>query len=262
MAQPPTSPASPPSEESQGSAKQATGTLWAGLPPRSSRRLTKGRLWTYKILAVPLNWLVHALWASDRVASVTMTPAARELLERSEPIIPCFWHDRLAWGLRFLFRHTPGQHRWCLLVSPSVDGELVAQVMRSWNVRIVRGSATRTGGKAIRDLYRVGKREGLSLVILPDGPHGPARQAKPGAVMLSQLSGAPILPISYSASPCLRLKSWDRLMIPLPFARITIAVGDPLTVPRDLASADIEPMTKKLEAALDEVTLVSEGTTR
>jgi hypothetical protein len=91
--------------------------------------------------------------------------------------------------------------------------------------RSVRGSATRSGVKAMRGLYRAISRDRASPVVLPDGPTGPRRVCKPGSLLLAQLSGAHIVPIACAAAPEWRLRTWDRMLVPPPFARVRIAVG-------------------------------------
>ena len=90
-------------------------------------------------------------------------------------------------------------------------------------------------------------------MLTPDGPSGPPLRAKPGAVMLAQLSGAPILPMACAVDRAWRLSSWDRLILPQPFSRVVMAYGAPLSVPRELSSAELDSYTQQLQLALDEV---------
>ena len=232
------------------------GSLWSGIPDCSTRRLTRRRMLTYRLSAPIFNAASVATVKSWRVRT-SATPAAMRALEGEQPVIPCFWHRRSFASIPYLLQTAQGGRRYCLLVSPSVDGELVAQVARYWDVDVVRGSATRTGGKAIRNLYRRLSKDGSSPLIAPDGPHGPAHEAKPGAVMLAQLSGAPILPMAFATDRPWTLKSWDRLLIPQPFSKVTMSLGDPIEVPRDLPASLIEHQTACLGSQLDK--LVSEA---
>jgi hypothetical protein len=99
---------------------------------------------------------------------------------------------------------------------------------------LIRGSTTRGAERALLSLVRE-LEAGREVAITPDGPRGPARSFAPGALIAAQRSGAPILPVAASADRAWRLGSWDRFVIPKPFARITVAYGDPATV--DAASA-------------------------
>jgi lysophospholipid acyltransferase (LPLAT)-like uncharacterized protein len=248
-----------PAAGEKGGDGPATGTLWAGTPPASGRKLTRGRRLLYRALAPLLSVAVRLLWATCRVRSLEVHPDARALLASGEPIIPCSWHRDLVLCMRQLLRGDDSGRSFCLLVSPSVDGELVAMTIQRWDVRVVRGSATRTGGKAIRDLYRIVMRERLSLVVLPDGPKGPPGEFKPGAVMLAQLSGAPVLPMACVPRRAFELSSWDRLLVPLPFTRVSVVIGAPEPVDRDLAADAIEPESKRLAGVLDDLTRRAEA---
>ena len=129
-------------------------------------------------------------------------------------------------------------------------GEVPAKVARRLGVAVVRGSATRTGVRALRDLVKSVRRDGTSAALAVDGPTGPPAVAKPGVVMLAQLSGAPILPLGVRARPALRLPTWDRLVVPLPFARVTVELGAPIAIARDLAPDALEPERARLDATL------------
>jgi len=95
------------------------------------------------------------------------------------------------------------------------------------------------------------RKDKSSIVIMPDGSQGPIYQAKAGAVVLAQLSGAPIYLFSYSADRAWRTTSWDRLIVPKPFARITIRIPEPLFIPRELNKEQLEEQRKRLEDSLN-----------
>ena len=97
-----------------------------------------------------------------------------------------------------------------------------------WAGRVIRGSSTHTGARALRDYYTALTKEKVSPVLTPDGPRGPRFKFKPGALLLAQMSGRPILPMAYAASRAWLVK-WDKFVIPKPFARIVIAIGEPVT---------------------------------
>jgi hypothetical protein len=99
---------------------------------------------------------------------------------------------------------------------------------------VVRGSSTHTGARALRDYYETIVKQEISPAITPDGPRGPLHEFKPGAVMLAQLTGKPILPVSIAASHTWRFRTWDRFELPLPFSRIVIAYGEPVKMPRGI----------------------------
>jgi lysophospholipid acyltransferase (LPLAT)-like uncharacterized protein len=212
--------------------------------------LSASRRLAYGIAAPALYCLVRALWASCRIRVVHVGHG------RGEPspdrlILPCFWHQQLllcTFHLQDLVRHG---FRLGWLISPSRDGELAARVARHWPIRVIRGSATRTGLKAIRGLHRVMVGDRVSPVMLPDGPHGPPRRFKPGAIMLAQLTSAALVPMAAAVDRGWHLGSWDRMMIPRPFSRIVIVRGEPREIPRDLPSHRLEDERRAMEKALD-----------
>ncbi len=96
-------------------------------------------------------------------------------------------------------------------------------------------------------------REGFSLALVPDGPRGPCYEAKVGVVQVARITGAPIIPVSYATDRMKQLRSWDRLMIPLPFARVVFAIGEPIVVPRNADDALIEQQRQVLQQRLNEL---------
>ena len=114
-----------------------------------------------------------------------------------------------------------------VLVSPSQDGELSSRVLRLLGYKPFRGEVGEKGKKAIIELIDYGKKGG-HIAITPDGPKGPRRKAKRGVLHIAKRSGLPIFAASIKAYPCFRFSSWDKLMLPLPFARIDIKVEGPI----------------------------------
>jgi lysophospholipid acyltransferase (LPLAT)-like uncharacterized protein len=91
--------------------------------------------------------------------------------------------------------------------------------------------------------------------FLPDGPRGPAGIAKPGVIALARASGAPLVPVGFSASPAKRFGSWDRAILPLPFARVRCSYGEPMRVPKKVSREALEGLRSELGAALDRMNL-------
>jgi lysophospholipid acyltransferase (LPLAT)-like uncharacterized protein len=210
--------------------------------------LSPWRRLAYGAAAPALDVLMRLLWASCRIH---VLHAGGRVPSADQPIIPCFWHQHLvlcASHLRALDRQG---FRLGWLISPSRDGELAARVARRWPIRVIRGSTTRTGLKAMRDLYRATTTERISPVMLPDGPHGPARCFKPGAIMLAQLTSAPLLPMAAAAERAWHLGSWDKMTIPRPFTRVVVALGEPRRVRRDLPPHRLEDERRAIEEVLE-----------
>ncbi len=214
-------------------------------------------LWLGAGLLRGLVWLLGTSW---RFEVVRGQERRAQILADARPVVLSFWHNQSFISAYALYYHW---HRQGLPVtlaaSRSRDGELVSKLGRMLGLEVIRGSASRGGRELIRACYRSIVRQGSSPVVIPDGPRGPAGRAKPGAVVLAQMARAPILPLAFAAPRPWRLRSWDRLIIPRPFSRVTVAVGEPLTVPRDLSEEDLERQRLRLEEALAALTAAAEA---
>jgi lysophospholipid acyltransferase (LPLAT)-like uncharacterized protein len=135
------------------------------------------------------------------------------------------------------------------LVSLHRDGEYITRAVRRWGYTAVRGSTSRGGLEALRELIRHVK-QGRSLAITPDGPRGPREKMKPGPVIIAQRTGAPIIPVVSGASRGWFFGGWDRFLIPQPFARCQIVYGEPVFVPRQADEAQIQSVMLDVETRL------------
>lgn len=173
--------------------------------------------------------------------------------ERGEQLILAFWHNRV-----LMMPIANCNPKLCIMNSQSRDGEIATRALERWGIRSVRGSATRGGVGAFLQLVRA-YRDGYSLAVVPDGPRGPRCVAKAGVIHLARATGAPIIPVTYVATRRRELHTWDRLIIPLPFARVTYVVGEPLDVPRHATDADVEDLRRELETRLNGITEQAEA---
>lgn len=169
------------------------------------------------------------------------------------PRILVFWHNRIpAISVGFL-RHYPRKHPSrkgvSVLTSPSKDGDILAGVMANLGMGSVRGSSSRRGSSAIRELTAL-LESGIDLAITPDGPRGPKYSLGPGAVFLSQKTGIPIMPLHARYHSAIRLKTWDSFAIPLPFSRVDITIDPYFSI--DPEATDLEAERLKLETYLRE----------
>jgi lysophospholipid acyltransferase (LPLAT)-like uncharacterized protein len=143
----------------------------------------------------------------------------------TENYIGALWHNRLLIFPLVLRRFFPNR-RGTALISASRDGDLLADAIRRFGYDVARGSSSRLGASAILQLTEVlaSKRD---VVITPDGPRGPVYELGPGIIFLAQKSGASVLPMNLEYSRCWRLGSWDRFIIPQPFAKVRVLIGHP-----------------------------------
>lgn len=225
------------------------------LPPQSSGVIVPARAKWHGRLAAWLLWgIASALAASLRWKfddrSGLFPPGAQQR------VIFAIWHNRLALATilyrnlvarRFAGRQPAG------LVSASRDGGLLARVLELFGFRPVRGSSSRRGSQALRELIRAAE-EGCDLSITPDGPRGPCYVVQPGVIAAAQLSGLPIVPVTYWLGWKKVLRSWDRFQIPLPFSRLEVSFGEPVWVSPDADAAERERLRAELERRLRELT--------
>ncbi|PIE23013.1 MAG: hypothetical protein CSA62_09795 [Planctomycetota bacterium] len=143
---------------------------------------------------------------------------------------------------------TQGDLRMATIASRSRDGELAHQFVIRFGFESIRGSSSRGGGQALLQMLRIPKER--PLAITPDGPKGPRFSVQPGILQVAKSSGRAILPIGVSARPAWRLSSWDRFLVPKPFARILIVLGRPLHVPPDADRAELLRVGERLHRRL------------
>ena len=138
--------------------------------------------------------------------------------------VMALWHGEM---LPLLYYH---RHRQiAVMVSEHGDGEIIARILTSFGFRLIRGSTSRGAARALIAVDRE-LAEGFDVGITPDGPRGPLHSVAPGALIAAHRAGVRIVPLAAAASAFWQLGSWDRFMIPKPFARVTIAYGDPFAV--------------------------------
>jgi lysophospholipid acyltransferase (LPLAT)-like uncharacterized protein len=188
--------------------------------------------------------LVTALEALARTWRVEVTGAEHLGAVAAGPFIFALWHRTL---VPLLWWHR--QRGIAILVSRHRDGELVAGAARRLGYRTVRGSSTRGGAAGYRGVLRA-VRGGAAVAITPDGPAGPAGVVKPGVVHAARRARVPILPVSAAADSAWHLRSWDRLLLPRPFATVRIAYGPPLVVPAGGEAAAGRLLAERLDGLL------------
>lgn len=181
------------------------------------------------------------------------------LKDHSSGLIFACWHETILLmpsGWNQSVRHWPERPaRAAMMISLSPDGAAVAEAIRHLDIDVVRGSTSnkkkadkdKGGGRAIAEASKR-LREGSYICMTPDGPRGPRRRASPGAVTLGQRAGAVIVPYAIASKPAPRLNTWDRFIIPLPFARGAIVFGPPIRCGR---AASLDALTEALQTGMD-----------
>ncbi len=169
-----------------------------------------------------------------------------------EPVIFALWHNRLGLCMKvyesFVRPNHPHDHL-AALISASKDGAFLAAILQFFGVQAVRGSSSRRGAQALLELTSWAER-GYDLAVTPDGPRGPCYVVQEGVMTLAQVTGLPIIPYSCRVRWKIRVKSWDRFQIPLPFSRCEMTFGEPIRVPRNITDAEREQLREQLRSVL------------
>ena len=171
-------------------------------------------------------------------------------------MIFCIWHNRLASCIKVLDVHRRPHNAgagMAALVSASKDGAFLSRILEWFHVQPVRGSSSRRGAQAMLEMTTWSER-GYDLTITPDGPRGPCYEIQDGITSLAQLTGLPIVPVSFNLNWKISVKSWDKFQIPLPFARCEVCVGKTIRVPPNASDAEREDLRRQLEAELRALT--------
>ena len=215
----------------------------------SARRMTPPRR-LYYFLGLPvLRGIVRLLTSSYRIEAIIGEENAEPFIGDGSVCAPAYWHQHHILCSSLIRRWIRRGFKPCFLISGSVDGEVPERIARAWGAEVIRGSANQSGALALRDQQRM-LRNGFSIVTTADGPRGPKYEFKTGTVLMARVAGVPIVPIACAADRAWYLRRWDNFMIPKPFARVVIAVGEPYYVSRDVRLDEIEPHRLNVQRAV------------
>ncbi|MBD3375594.1 DUF374 domain-containing protein [candidate division KSB1 bacterium] len=199
------------------------------------------------ILAEKLTWLIILLFGKTGRIQIKNRKVWNELVARPHGFIIVAWHGKMLLPI-YIHRNLG----IVAMVSEHRDGEMIARTIKRLGYETVRGSSTRGGTKAFRQMLKELKK-GKICTILPDGPRGPRHHFKLGAIVIAQRSGVPILPMTFAAKKSIRLKSWDRFMLWLPLSKVHFIYGCPITIPRDCSVEELEQYRVKVEQTMIEL---------
>lgn len=188
-----------------------------------------------------LGWTTRIYWFK--------TEEAKQLEESGQGIIYAAWHNQ---QLFLLYPYK--QQKVVALISQSSDGEYIARVLPHFGMIAVRGSTTRGGSRALIKLLQAA-RKGYRPMLTPDGPRGPIYTVQPGILFLAKKLGWPILPVGTALSHKIKVGSWDRMRVPLPFGKTALTYGKAVWVKTE---ADFERAAKEIQAELNRCSDASE----
>jgi len=162
------------------------------------------------------------------------------------PLLYLFWHENL-----LLPAHTHASQKIPVLISQHRDGELIAQIVRMLRGTAIRGSTTRGGAGAMREMLRQGRMR--HLAITPDGPRGPRRVLQDGAIYLASRAGMAVVPVGCAYRDCWRVRSWDRFAIPKPGSPALCRLGPLIEIPPDIDRHAVEDYRQRVQTAMDDI---------
>jgi lysophospholipid acyltransferase (LPLAT)-like uncharacterized protein len=216
-------------------------------PPSRTERLAARLVW---LVLVVLGATLRPRWSGGA--------RFEAVVRERRPVILAVWHHQLFLASWLIWRHGVRQGLpVVVLISRSRDGTLGTEVGHLLGAEVARGSTSRGGGPALRQLVRA-LSAGRTVLVIPDGPRGPARELKPGVVALAELGRVAVVPLGLAVDRGWRLRSWDRMVVPKPFARLRVHVGEPVAVGR-LDEPGRESARVELQRDLDRLTREAGG---
>ncbi|MEE8368663.1 MAG: DUF374 domain-containing protein [Thermoanaerobaculia bacterium] len=171
-------------------------------------------------------------------------------LADSRSLVVGFLHGRTFALLRTMSR--PHNGRWVSMCSKSLDGDAMAEIEKRLGFQVVRGSSGTDGLQAIVDMIkRVRHDPGLGSCLAVDGSRGPRGRVQGGIISLAQRTGGVLMPITASANPgYIFSRSWDRTLLPLPFAKVVIVYGEAMEVPVRPTSEQFAALVREFESRM------------
>lgn len=209
-------------------------------------------MFVYRIAVLVAAAFLELVWRTARIRVIGAERLEAAIREHGA-VVPIFWHQHLLLCARFVVDSGVPGLKPGFMISPSVDGEAPSMLARLYGAHVVRGSGSYTGVRAVRGVHQAIAKELISPAITPDGPRGPRFKMKPGAIFAAQISRKPVVPIAYAAKPARLLKTWDKFVIPTPFAKVRIAIGEPYFPPRKLSEEEMRAAQRDLEQRLLQV---------
>ncbi len=197
-------------------------------------------------LSLTGRYALRALFRTLRVEKMGQLVLPTSGQQRT-PVVFVFWHGRLL-PLIHIHRH----QGTVVLVSEHRDGDYIAGLIHHFGFGAVRGSSTRGGVRGLKGLIRAA-RTGRDLAITPDGPRGPNREFKLGALTVARMTGLPLVPVGVGISSAWRIRSWDGFLVPKPFSTVRVAYGPPTLVPRNADQVEIDDAAASLQRTLDDL---------
>lgn len=216
--------------------------------PLTFRRIWKG-FWEPILRLSIIQWVVAtlmalAIWFVYFTSRICIRNWDVFKKYRNKPAIFIFWHGR---SMMLSPIVCLGGMRSYAVASRHKDGRMMAKLQRLFGLRAIYGSTSKGAISVLREGVRVLRQGNFSMCLSPDGPGGPSLRVQEGALYFAKMTGAPIIPVCFSASRAWFQQRWDRYLVALPFSKITCNVGEPVFIDSKISAADFEATRKNLE---------------
>lgn len=211
------------------------------------KKKEKGDLLWFKIARVVLPALATGYMKLVDLTSrkIFINQHYKEEIMEKQPFVTCTFHQTIPFAAYYI-----GRYHGVVMVSRSWDGELLAGALHMWGWKTTRGSSSRGGKEALVEMIDIANEHHCPSGLAVDAPRGPAGKVKMGVVILGRETGAPVMPFGMWCTRYIQFKSWDKMIIPLPFGTIVFALQDPINVPKGLENDDYENIRLQIENSI------------
>lgn len=212
------------------------------------KEIKKNLLWNLgnSLSSILLNVLCKSLFIEEKQQEVI-----NKLLHEKQNFVFAFWHGTMILPWYFM-----RNYNLSTIISQSKDGEVLTRVLTKWGYQVKRGSSSKGGKEVLEELISDAENS-KSIAITPDGPRGPEREMKAGAVIVAKKTSTPIVLAGVAYKNRIKLKSWDHFEVPMFFSKAYIKFSEPIYVDGELSYEDtdalISELSKKLNALQNEM---------
>ncbi len=192
--------------------------------------------------------IINTIYATLKIRIISAIDLDK-IKDRKMQVVFALWHGRMILPIKYFQKY-----HFNLMVSSSKDGRLIGSVLEKLGFYIVYGSSSKSPIRAlVGAIQRV--KEGHNFAITVDGPRGPIHKVKPGTIFLAKKTGVPIVPVHYTCNRSIQFNSWDKYMLPLPFSRSLMLIGEPCYLSDNMNDEIVEQERMSIENKLNDLSI-------
>lgn len=220
---------------------------------RYIKKCLKHNVVVHYLLALAIYIYLKIVYLTSKWEFIELNPQNNTLQGNA---LYALWHNRIAFGM-YIFRSLEGIHA---LASPHTDGKIITDVVKLMGYQVIEGSSNRNPIGAIKHIIKV-LLAGGGVVITPDGPRGPVYKINSSITKIAYKINKPIIPLSCMPTKYIRLKSWDKLILPKPFGVIKVVIDEPMKLTGN-EKRDNELLEKRLRYLTSMIEETKENSSR